>query len=615
MDIERLARLTLFSSDASSQCPRLITPQGESTHTTDLYDLPPFQYPSLDPKARTFRLLRMVPGKKHEPIRCELTEESLDSHPSYIALSYLWDQTDINAVSVQCNNAVLNVRPNLWAFLRRFRKRKAKGHLKLWVDAICINQNDVPERNQQVSKMRDIYSMASSVIVWLGEATQNEELAFLQLRYNLSVRYDTLTDALLELLNKPYWQRVWIIQEFVLARSAEIWCGGFTADYHTVNKFWPSSVWPYSMLETTSRAPPFWSLAMMKLQGSAAAPVFALRNMCPGAATDLDFDLETLLQSFPQSRSTIPHDKIYAFLGLVRPSISSTIPRIIPDYSRSIVEVYFDVLCSIQAYRHSDPAKTKHPSLDAFGPFLRTYLRVSRLQAVHHVLRHAPRACLHAYTFALSDLTVPALSFISTVTNIGPSRSAAAFSRSEEWRQWKDTDPNTLIVNPLLRNIDAMATPEADSVGINSRFGGAPVPAQAEDSYNILIQNMRSAIGQQPSPLGENLSERACDFVITGFESKCAFASDYTGKEIYLHMHYASFSGTGQVFGILEASQDTFDRLKTSDSAYPCQLWAFSGHNEHNNVLLLQEKADGTTLGFIGLGTFRDYRGVELPWS
>ena len=163
MDIERLARLALFSSDAYRKHLRLTTPQGNCTQNNSS-DLPPFQYPLLGPETGSFRLLRVLPGKKHEPIRCELTED-LDTKPSYIALSYLWDRVDTNVHLLVCNGAILKVQPNLWAFFLRYRARKADEGTKLWVDALCIHQSNVVERNKQVAHMRDIYSSASSVIV------------------------------------------------------------------------------------------------------------------------------------------------------------------------------------------------------------------------------------------------------------------------------------------------------------------------------------------------------------------------------------------------------------------------------------------------------------------
>ena len=93
----------------------------------------------------------------------------------------------------------------------------------------------------------------------------------------------------------------------------------------------------------------------------------------------------------------------------------------------------------------------------------------------------------------------------------------------------------------------------------------------------------------------------------SGLDNECAFHSDYIGNERFTRMDYAIFVGIRGIYGILEATEYTFARLKSSQSLYPCQIWAFAGESEHNKVLLLQEKADHTTLGFIGIGVFRKW--------
>jgi hypothetical protein len=124
--------------------------------------------------------------------------------------------------------------------LYRFRAKDAdKGGL-MWIDAICINQADVGERNHQVDQMRNVYSGADQVIVWLGHVVNDAAAAF-----NLSrvleepsvIRGDDLDwytsweqwKALADLLHQPYWTRVWTAQEFILAQSIELWCGAFSA--------------------------------------------------------------------------------------------------------------------------------------------------------------------------------------------------------------------------------------------------------------------------------------------------------------------------------------------------------------------------------------------------
>lgn len=130
-------------------------------------------YESLDPARQQFRLLHLLPANKREKskpwysaerIRCRMTLESMAHHPEYEALSYEWGQ-EAPIVTITINNQKFLVRQNLAFALAALRRHNTRV---LWVDALCINQNDIDERNSQVRQMADIYREAQCVVVWLG---------------------------------------------------------------------------------------------------------------------------------------------------------------------------------------------------------------------------------------------------------------------------------------------------------------------------------------------------------------------------------------------------------------------------------------------------------------
>jgi hypothetical protein len=109
-----------------------------------------------------------------------------------------------------------------------------------WIDAICIDQENISERNHQVNLMKYIYSQAKRVIVWLGtsrEDVQDDIKAALD--YLLAwkkadtaerahqLSHSELQDSLLRMFNRPYWSRLWIIQEVLLAKDIVVFdrCG------------------------------------------------------------------------------------------------------------------------------------------------------------------------------------------------------------------------------------------------------------------------------------------------------------------------------------------------------------------------------------------------------
>ncbi|KAI3321665.1 hypothetical protein HD806DRAFT_503130 [Xylariaceae sp. AK1471] len=133
------------------------------------------QLGSLEPGARTIRLIDLLPGEFAAPIHCQLIEQKLTQTLSYKALSYSWKNNDDSPdVAIFCNSKPIYVSANLHAALRRLRS--PRDWVKIWVDAICINQQDDAERAYQVGMMRDIYQNSSEVLIWLGESGPYDDM-------------------------------------------------------------------------------------------------------------------------------------------------------------------------------------------------------------------------------------------------------------------------------------------------------------------------------------------------------------------------------------------------------------------------------------------------------
>ncbi|GJC84255.1 heterokaryon incompatibility protein 6, OR allele [Colletotrichum liriopes] len=178
----------------------------------------------------------------------------MDQSVAYEALSYVWGDTKTYK-SVMINEEPFLIRESLHCALvtlRSVSERKV-----LWVDAICINQGSVAERNLQVRQMNRIYADAKLVDVWLGEPTTDSRLGvnFLRTFENISpdgwgprdaerksiegfrrlygpiiatLEDGTATSGLYEallLLRRPWWTRMWTLQEGVLCRNVLCWCG------------------------------------------------------------------------------------------------------------------------------------------------------------------------------------------------------------------------------------------------------------------------------------------------------------------------------------------------------------------------------------------------------
>jgi hypothetical protein len=157
-----------------------------------------FEYPPLDPSdPRAFRVLKLLPSSNEkDPIRCELRNRTLDENIKYEALSYAWGQVAPSCPVIINDEAVVNVTESCVDALRSLRGRSHRR--TLWVDAICINQDDNDtsrrEKNHQVKCMFEIYKNAQCVLIWLGpeESGTARTLKILKLLAFLNAEDDSL---------------------------------------------------------------------------------------------------------------------------------------------------------------------------------------------------------------------------------------------------------------------------------------------------------------------------------------------------------------------------------------------------------------------------------------
>ena len=148
----------------------------------DASSLAVYEYQPLPKDETAFRSLRLEPGHFDQDVIIELTTILIagiepDASP-YEALSYTWGSPkDPKRIYIQngLELSTLSVTRNCEEALRYLRRED--GSVDLWVDAVCINQQDQEERAQQVSIMRSIYSKGSKVIVWLGPASGDSKVA------------------------------------------------------------------------------------------------------------------------------------------------------------------------------------------------------------------------------------------------------------------------------------------------------------------------------------------------------------------------------------------------------------------------------------------------------
>ncbi|KAL7627088.1 hypothetical protein AAE478_003864 [Parahypoxylon ruwenzoriense] len=291
-------------------------------------------------QARQIRLFRLRPGLETDPVSCSLTAYHLDDHPDYEALSYTWgDATELH--TIRCDGKSIQVTHNLFRALGRLRY--ADRDRLIWIDAVCINQGDIAEQGAQVRLMSDIYKRASSVVVWLGDSTQDSSAAFRFMRRLSTLvdsmrpedKYSRISEKEIEVFGlpnsgspewtgveamywKPWFTRVWIIQEIALARSAIVQCGEDSIPWRDfVSAAQIIHHRRLGAIDVTTVLPLYDVAALMQKRGPQ--------------------DLIHLLVRFRRSFATKPVDKVYALLGLTSEEL------IIPDYTTPVGDVYREI--------------------------------------------------------------------------------------------------------------------------------------------------------------------------------------------------------------------------------------------------------------------------------
>ena len=181
-------------------------------------------------------------------IHCELKPAPVDKAPVYSALSYTWGDPSVTR-TIFVNGQRLEVTSNLYNALSNFRD--LYPGIRLWADAVCINQDDIEGKGQQIQLMQKIFSRAIKTLVWLGieedessKAFDLIELCSKRYTYRCSVSPKNSIDfnyghwgppsswkvkeqlvALERLLARPWWYRIWVVQEVAVSEKVWVYCG------------------------------------------------------------------------------------------------------------------------------------------------------------------------------------------------------------------------------------------------------------------------------------------------------------------------------------------------------------------------------------------------------
>jgi Heterokaryon incompatibility protein (HET) len=329
---------------------------------------PALKYDQLDTqtKAQPIRLLTLSPSPLFDdPLECTLEHNALEDQPTYIGLSYSWGRGHHTA-TITVNGCTLQVPKRVRSALRHLRHKSKR--LNFWIDAVCINQADVEERNQQVRQMGSIYRQADEVWAWLGEAAYHIRAAF-PLLPTLSTLSKELNErsrdqlvklirdsnskdlqawqALADLFSRSLWRRTWVAQEVALAKTVIIFCGReFSTSLDLITGFLDVFVLIVDTIIALQREgkDPHSHFVILRPCGAYSYGVGRLIEIRRLSLNEASNSLLNLLKLVRRLDATDPRDKIYGVLGLIDATSS---PLIEIDYAKSPGALYADTTKSL----------------------------------------------------------------------------------------------------------------------------------------------------------------------------------------------------------------------------------------------------------------------------
>ncbi|KAJ1322909.1 HET domain-containing protein [Microdochium nivale] len=273
-----------------------------------------FHYHPLDDGE--FRLISLACGSWTDPISFSLGRYPLNpaKHPYYEAVSYVWGSLSPFA-QVTCDGVPMGIGLSAEAALRRFRL--SDRCRLIWIDAVCINQEDFSEKARQVALMAQIYQQASKVLIFLGEADRNSDNAMDAIAER---RMDTEAAIHSFISQRTWFQRVWILQEVALAQHAVVVCGSKCISWTCVPAWWARNA---EAMEGLFDPPSTLTYERLIIKQP---------------------EILQQLHDTRRSRATNPHDKVYALLGLLAPEDRASV---LVDYTQTIESLYISVALGI----------------------------------------------------------------------------------------------------------------------------------------------------------------------------------------------------------------------------------------------------------------------------
>ena len=299
-------------------------------------------FPELDSGPDSFRLLRLLPSlTEGAPLSCLLFSATrVEWKDKYVAASYVCG-SPIPKETIYINGSKYHVGLNVFAFLHALEQYCKLTDLcmgmVIWIDAICIDQRSLKERNHQVSMMRNIFQNAEATYSWLGNAGHDSDWALDAMlssrgrqqnlasvlatsagkptKLGLSKSLKRLKTFFQGLTNTTYFTRLWILQEFVLPTRVRLFCGSKNLHFTLL------AVWIEYTTKDTSVDIESSEYSSRRFEDSMLWKMYKMRK-----TRFMGSSFEELFHDFGSLACALSHDKLYALHGFTNTREQDRLP-------------------------------------------------------------------------------------------------------------------------------------------------------------------------------------------------------------------------------------------------------------------------------------------------
>jgi hypothetical protein len=315
-----------------------------------------YRYDNLPP-GEVFRYLVLQPGVGQESLKCSLHTTTTANNTQFAAISYVWGSSTKDE-SIICEGHIMMITSNLAKVLRSVRSPDKP--LKLWADSICINQEDMQEKEHQVAFMGKLYQTAERTLIYMGsdddsqgpdvcslldevdamiqETCRSIDMSWDSFPYpeeDEQLLIDTRWHSFYVLLSQSWFDRGWVVQEAALGRYCEVVWGQSSFNW---DKFMHVYIWLSTRAASIYHSEPFGEVLI-----NSHMDVYLESHVEFGRAfyDEWSWGSPSILRTLNCAKELAlgdPRDRIYAFTAL--PQHSEEPIELYPDYQSSYLETY-----------------------------------------------------------------------------------------------------------------------------------------------------------------------------------------------------------------------------------------------------------------------------------